>query len=114
MKYQKIPLEEQLKRLDAGNFAHPEFGACAIRAWAGMPLSVYFGDTAEGKARHGELIQKLQLSPEEDTTYREAALRIQCWKQQDGDSSRAGKALCLLAEPLAAAYMAWMEVWGNG
>ena len=49
MKYKKIPLEEQFKKLDKGLRIHPEYNACAIRAWAEIPIAVYLGgDSEEG------------------------------------------------------------------
>lgn len=47
MELQRIPLEEQLKRLEDGIPAHPEFDAGAIRAWAGTPLRGWLGPGEE-------------------------------------------------------------------
>lgn len=55
MELQRVPLEEQLKRLEDGIPAHPEFDAGAIRAWAGTPLRGWLGP--------GEEVGRLRTQP---------------------------------------------------
>lgn len=111
MKYKKIPLEEQFKKLDKSLRVHPEYNACAIRAWAEMPISVYLGsDSEEGKLRRDALFRMLRLSPskEEGMTYRDAAERTAFLKQQ-GEQYRFENVVRLLAAPLADGYEKWKE-----
>lgn len=111
MKYKKIPLEEQFKKLDKGLRIHSEYNACAIRAWAEMPISVYLGgDSEEGKLRRDALFRMLRLPfvKEEGMTYRDAAERIASLKQQ-GEQYRVENAVRLLAAPLADGYEKWKE-----
>lgn len=111
MKYKKIPLEEQFKKLDKGLRIHPEYNACAIRAWAEIPISVYLGgDSEEGKLRRDALFRMLCLPPskEEGMTYRDVAEHIALLQQQ-GEQYRFENAVRLLAAPLAEGYEKWKE-----
>ena len=75
MRFQRIPLSQQLKQLQDGIPAHPEFTACAIRAWAGTSLKDYFGSAETERKKLGELIG-IPPGEEEGMTYREAAAKV--------------------------------------
>lgn len=108
MTYQKIPLDEQLKKVACNYHIHPEYAPCAIRMWAETPLAAYFGPTEKGRVLCSELMQVLGIpeGKEWEITYGEAAARI---PSLDRYLMRA--ALRMLAIPLADAYAVWKKAW---
>lgn len=113
MRYQKIPLEEQLNRLAENCRVHPEYVPCAIHLWGEMPIADYFGSTEEGEARCKELMRMLKLpsGKASELTYCDIADRIHFWRQGGMHGYRVKRALQLLAEPLAEGYAAWKKAW---
>jgi len=106
--YKKIPLGEQLEKVNQG-IVHPEYAACAIRAWADTPISAYLGgDTEKGRQRRDRLWQLLgpPAAGEAAMTYRHVVEYI-CFRMQTGEATENAKRL--LAEPLAEGYEKWKE-----
>lgn len=112
MAYDRIPLEEQLKKAADGRIVFPEYTACAIRAWADTPIATYLGGNSEkGEERRQEIrtLLGISLMQEKDMCYRDVAERIAARMQTEELKQDAEKALYILAEPLAAAYTKWKE-----
>lgn len=115
MEYQKIPLKEQLERAEDGCIVHPEYIPCAIRAWADIPLPVYFGGGEDGEEGTGQLAKLLGISPAfaGKLAYKEAAMRVSRLRRKPDGKGRELEAVRLLAQPLADAYQRWKEAWEN-
>ena len=112
MAYDRIPLEEQLRKAAEGRFVFPEYAACAIRAWAATPIAVYLGGNSEkGEERRQEMRALLGISPmqEKDMCYRDAAKRIAYRMQTKWLKQDAEKALLILALPLSDSAAEWKE-----
>lgn len=106
MEYKKIPLDEQLK--NAGRYrVHPEYTACAIRAFGDMPLCDYMKHE-HLRTRLGRI---LGVSAErlEKMTVREAAVLISRKKIPGQGVLPFGELLRLFAAPMSGAYRVWKE-----
>lgn len=102
--YKKIPLEEQLEK--AGRYrVHPEYDACAVRAFGDMPLSDYMKD------RTLRLGMALGIPPEQLTkmTVRETALLISRRRRSGQGVLPHRQLLRLFAAPMSEAYRVWKE-----
>lgn len=112
MDYEQIPLEEQLKKAADGFCIHPEYSACAIRAWGKTPIVDYFGSGTEtGMQRLTELMKILHIPKKKLSrmTYCDIAGHINSLRQKGTNSRRVKKAMRLLAEPLADGFELWKE-----
>ena len=117
MKYEQIPLEEQLKKAADGFCIHPEYSACTILLWGKMPIADYLGgDTEEGKKRYMELMKLLNIQYEKGKrmSYCAIAECINSMKQKGKHDRIVEKAMRLLARPLADGIELWKGGRGNG
>ncbi len=106
MAYKKIPLEEQLEKAGRERI-HPEYDACAIRAFGRMPLSDYMkNDNCRTR-----LAMMLGIPPErlEEMTVRETAALISRHKRPGPGVLPHRELLRLFAAPMSEAYRAWKE-----
>lgn len=112
MELQRIPLEEQLKRLEDGIPAHPEFDAGAIQAWAGTPLRGWLGPGEEVGRLAG--IMGIPPGQAEGMPYREAAARLCRLRTQPGGREAADEAAGLLALPFVRCQTERRKTDGEG
>lgn len=107
---ERVPLEEQIGRLEKGYPAHPEFTASAIRTWAGTPMSVYMGSFREEQE---ELAEILGVAEEEISRmpYQEAATRAARIRQGGGRQADADRSIFLLAQPFIRCFKARRQVY---
>ena len=114
MRYQRIPLEEQLRKVRGNFLIHPEYAPSVIRAMGEMPLAACF-DRSEEKEEvlYKELLHMLDVPPEREAslTYRYAAETIRAWKQKNDYDHLylVNAAVFTLAQPFADAYEKWKE-----
>lgn len=107
MAYKKIPLGEQLKNAYSGYRIHPEYTACAIRAFGDMPLPDYMKNSHH-RTRLG-MILGVSTERLEKMTVREAAVLISRKKRPGQGVLPFGELLRLLAAPMAEACRVWKE-----
>ena len=106
MAYKKIPLEEQLEKAGRERI-HPEYDACAIRAFGRMPLSDYM----KNDNYRTRLAMMLGIPTErlEKMTVRETARLIGRHKRPGPGTLPHRELLRLFAAPMSEAYRAWKE-----
>ena len=112
MEYEQIPLEEQLKKAADGYCIHPEYSACAIRAWGKTPIVDYFGSGTEtGMQRLTELMKILHIPKKKliRMTYCDIAGHINSLRQDAANRRRVKKAIQLLGTPFVEGFELWQE-----
>lgn len=98
VKIKPLPLSERLQRLDEFHPAHPEFPACAVRALAETPVSVFLAGFQDAR---NELAYVLDLDADvlAQMTYAQLAAAIQPFWECRREFTIADVAISLLASP---------------
>lgn len=98
VKIEPLPLSERLQQLDEFHPAHPEFPACAVRALAETPVSVFLAGFKEARDELAYVLD-IDVADLEQMSYQELAAAIYPFWLCRREFTIADVAISLLASP---------------